>query len=557
MIRFPIRFAVLLVFAFLLPPLCAAENVAAVQIDIDPNAAGTPISPFIYGIAQADMKLALDLGVSIRRLGGNTTTPWNWKEGFTSSGADWFFVNTGKPTPPDQNWWVGFHKGNLENHLEGYLTLPIMGRVAKDGKSFAFDIKKYPNQETWCGKEHPGWEYGNAGNGKQIGADKKSKFLEADPADTSIDMPLAEQVKLLDFMIKDMKFGTSKETGVKYIVLDNEPALWYSSHRGMRPVACSYDELWTRTRDYAAALKKLDPNVKIAGPAAWGWTEYFYSGLDSQMIEKGQGNWGEPPDYARHGKVSLTKWYLRQLADYEKQNGVRLLDILDFHFYPQANVDGKAHDPAAMEKRVQETRTMWDPNFKDSSWMGSNTNGILRIVPLMREWIGECYPGTKTAIGEYDFKGQQDASGGVAEAELLGIFAREKLDFAFYWFAPEKDTPIYFGFRMFRNPDGKHTAFGETYLPAINSAPEDVSIHAARDTAGRKLTLILINKRGAKPAKLTLKFKTALPDQEATVYEYSDADPKQIKSLPAIKIGGNTIEMDLAPMSVRRIDVRQ
>jgi hypothetical protein len=549
-----IRSILLLAFAAILP--LHASEIAAVHADIDQSAAGAPISPYIYGVAQADMKLALELGVSIRRLGGNTVTPWNWKTGFTSAGADWFFVNKGVAAPPEKNWWVGFHKENLENQLEGYLTLPMMGRVAKDGKSVAFDIKKYPGQETWCGKEHPGWEYGNAGNGRQPGANKKARWLDADPNDTSIEMPLAEQVKLLEYMIDEMKFGRSKDKGVKFVVLDNEPGIWHSTHRGMHPQGCSYDEIWSRTRDYAAALKKLDPGVKIAGPAAWGWTEYFYSGLDTQLIEKGQGNWGEPPDFAKHGKVPLTKWYLRQLADYEKQNHVRLLDTLDFHFYPQANVDGPAHDPSAMEKRVQETRVMWDPNFKDSSWMGSNTNGVLRIVPMMREWIGECYPGTKTAIGEYDFKGQQDASGGVTQAELLGIFAREQLDFAFYWFAPEKDTPIYFGFRMFRNPDGKHSTFGETYLPTTCSAPDDISIHAARDSAGKKLTLILINKRGSKSAKLTLNFKTALPEQETVSYEYSDADAKQIKTLPPVKVSGNTIEMELAPISVRRMDVR-
>jgi hypothetical protein len=53
-----------------------------------------------------------------------------------------------------------------------------------------------------------------------------------------------------------------------------------------------------------------------------------------------------------------------------------------------------------------------------------------------------------------------------------------------------------------------------------------------------------------------LKFKTALPEQEAPIYEYSDADMKEIKALPAIKVGGETIEMELAPISVRRIDLK-
>ena len=545
-----------------------AGEVKTVTAEIDTTAAGTPISPYIYGIAQADTALAVDMGVTIRRLGGNPCTPYNWKEGFSSSGADWWYVNTGKAAKPEENWWGGFLKANKEAKLEGYFTLPMMGRVAKDGTSVAFDIKKYPNQEKWIGQEHPTWDYAYAGNGRQfeLGADGKPKkddkgnplikTLEPDPNDTSIEMPQAEQTRLLDFMINDMKFGKSGAGGVSYIALDNEPGLWHTTHHGMRPVACSYDELWQRTRDYAAALKKIDPNVKIGGPTSWGWTEYFYSGLDAQLIGQGKGSWNAPPDQAAHGKVPLTKWYLQQLADYEKKNGVRLVDILDFHFYPQANVDGKAHDPAVMENRVQETRVMWDPNFKDPSWMGSETGKVLRIIPLMRDWVAESNPGMKLAIGEYDFKGQDDASGGVAQAELLGVFARERLDFGFYWFAPNKDTPIYFGFRMFRNPDGKHTAFGDSYLPAVVSAPDDVSVHAAKDSKTGMLTLILINKRGKQPAKVALKFKNALPEQSVPVYEYSDSDAKGIKVLPEVAVKGEQLEIELSPMSVKRIDLK-
>jgi len=36
-----------------------------------------------------------------------------------------------------------------------------------------------------------------------------------------------------------------------------------------------------------------------------------------------------------------------------------------------------------MEQRVQETRVLWDPTFKDGSWMGSETEKVLRILPLM------------------------------------------------------------------------------------------------------------------------------------------------------------------------------
>ena len=89
----------------------------------------------------------------------------------------------------------------------------------------------------------------------------------------------------------------------------------------------------------------------------------------------------------------------------------------------------------------------------------------------MKKWIDECNPGLELSLGEYNFGGERDASGGVAQAELLGIFAREGVAHAYFWFFPEVNSSPYFAFKMFRNPDGRHTAFGDHYLPSRVSAP--------------------------------------------------------------------------------------
>jgi hypothetical protein len=132
-------------------------------------------------------------------------------------------------------------------------------------------------------------------------------------------------------MAKNLNYGTADKGGIKYVALDNEPMLWASTHRGMHPKGCSYDELWERTKTYGSLLKKINPSVKIAGPTLWGWTAYFYSGLDAQLVTQGKGTWDDPPDHVAHGKVPLAKWYMKQLAEHQKATGQRLVDILDFH----------------------------------------------------------------------------------------------------------------------------------------------------------------------------------------------------------------------------------
>jgi hypothetical protein len=548
----------------------ALKSPAAVTATVDVGAEGVPISPYIYGASMGDRKVGQETGLTIMRAGGNPATPVNWKRGFSSKGADWYYQNDGTETPPEKNWLLAFHGENRKAGIETYLTVPIMGRVAKDGTSVAFDTDKYPDQESWAGKAQPTDPRPKAGNGRQfvkgpdgqVQKDKDGKPLlkdiAANPDDTSVEMPPEEQCEMLRFMIEKMGYGTAAKGGVKYLALDNEPMLWQSTHRGMHPKGTSYDELWDRTVKYGTLLKKIDPGVRIAGPTLWGWTAYFYSGLDMQSVTEGKGTWEEPPDFNAHGKVPFCKWWMKKLAEHEKATGLRLVDVLDWHFYPQTNIymAGAAGDAKVMEGRVQETRVLWDPEYQDPSWMGKETGKVIKLIRMMKEWIAECNPGMQTSIGEYNFGGEKDVSGGVAQAELLGVFARERLDFAFLWMFPAANSPHYFAMKMFRNPDGKQTAFGDRYLEGKVDAPTDVSVHAAKDSKTGRLTFVLVNKRAAKDAKVTLKLSKRVPEQEAAFYEYSAADRFSIGQLPPRKVGGDKIEVDLPSMSVLRFDLK-
>jgi hypothetical protein len=553
-------------------PLPADAPAVTAQVDI--VADGTPISPYIYGGAMGDVKAAGEMGMTIMRAGGNPISALNWKHGYSSSGADWYFANGGKETPPQENWLVRFHGAAKAAGMESYISLPMMGRVAKDATSVAFDINKYTDQTSWAGKEQPTDPHANAGNGIQYvrGTDGQiakdadgtplTREIEPDPDDTSVAMSPEEQTDMLRFMIQEMKYGTSEQGGVRFVAMDNEPTLWSSTHRGMYPKGISYDELWERTRTYATLAKQIDPGLKIAGPTLWGWTAYFYSGKDQQDVRRSGGKltWDAPPDFEAHGRVPLAKWYLQKLAEHKKSTGVQLVDILDWHFYPQTGhyMGGVANDPKWMESRVQETRVLWDPTWQDPSWMGTEVTPpkVIRLIPLMKQWINETgNQGMQTALGEYNFGGESDVSGGVAQVELLGIFAREGLDYALYWFAPAPNSSPYFAFKLFRNPDGKHTAFGDRYLPSQVSAPEDVSVHASRDSKTGRLSFVLVNKRGSKPAKVNLRLSQAVPEQELRIYEYGGTDAYIIGELPARKVSGQAIQIDLPPMSVQRFDL--
>src|SRR6185503_19599851 len=135
-----------------------------------------------------------------------------------------------------------------------------------------------------------------------------------------------------------------------------------------------------------------------------------------------------------HGNVPLVEWYLQQLRTYEQQNGVRLLDYLDLHYYPQANgvsLSG-AGNTTTQALRLRSTRSLWDPTYTDESWIGE----AVQLIPRMRQWVNTDYPGTRLAIGEYNWGALDHINGALAQADVLGIFGREGLDLATLWDPP-------------------------------------------------------------------------------------------------------------------------
>ena len=183
------------------------------------------------------------------------------------------------------------------------------------------------------------------------------------------------------------------------------------SNRDVHPGPITYDELLDRTIRYGTAIRTADPQALIAGPAEWGWTGYLYSAQDSFVGTR------QRPDRRAHGDVPLMPWYLKKLHDHEKATGTRVLDVFDVHFYPQGDgVYSEKADTSTAALRLRSTRALWDPTYKDESWIAEP----IKLLPRLKEWVQQNYPGLKISLGEYSFGGEQHMSGGLAEAEALG-----------------------------------------------------------------------------------------------------------------------------------------
>jgi hypothetical protein len=281
----------------------------------------------------------------------------------------------------------------------------------------------------------------------------------------------------------------------------------------VHPDPVTYDELLEKTIAYGTAIREADPQAVIAGPAEWGWLGFLYSAKDmdeGQLVKKA--------DRLAHGNVPLIEWYLRKLAEHEKQTGVRILDVVDLHYYPQ-DIDKDATDDRSAEKRLRATRSLWDSSYKDESWINEN----VRLLPRMKEWIAKNYPGRGISIGEWNFGGESHVSGALATAETLGRFAEAGVTSAYYWSIPPANSPTFWGFRAFRNFDGKGAAFESFLIPARGA--DKVSLFASRDTTGQRYVMIAINLDRNEPRHAEISLRGCVPFTKLTAYAYTGGAP--------------------------------
>lgn len=505
-----------------LPPTPTPAPMTGPQLSVDLNAARRPISPEIYGINYADETLATVLNLPVRRWGGNATTRYNWQNDTSNRASDWFFENIPEENDAPEQLPNGssadrFVEQDRRTGAKTLLTMPLIGWTAKS-RDFAcgFSVTKYGAQQ-----QTDSWQ-ADCGNGLTAAGDP---LTGNDPTDTSTPIDPSFVQAWINHLTA--QFGTAAEGGVAYYNLDNEPMLWHVTHRDIHPDPVGYDELRDRTYAYAAAIKAADPTAQTLGPAEWGWTGYFFSALDSTA---GGSWWNQAPDRAAHDDVPLVPWYLQEMQRYEQEQGVRLLDYLDLHYYPQTSGVALAPlgDAETRERRLRSTRSLWDPTYQDESWIEEP----VRLIPRMREWVDTYYPGTKLAIGEYNWGALDHLNGALAQADVLGIFGREGLDMAFLWAPLSADEPFAYAFRMYRNYDGADSTFGDTSVQAASSDQDKLAIYAAQRSSDQALTILVINKSN-ETFDSTIAIAGLPATTDTQIFQYSAADLQAIQSLPA------------------------
>ncbi len=477
-----------------------------------------------------------DLNFALNRSGGNAETRYNWLVNAHNHAADWFFESLAD-SPSTPGAAADDHIANSKNGgAEAAMTVPMIGWVPKLGPSrghlASYSVAKYGSQAA----VDPYWS--DAGNG--ISSGTSAEITANDPTDANLATNSAFQAAWIQHLTN--RWGLSTNGGVRYYCMDNEYSIWFSTHRDIHPIGPTMQEIRDKFFDYAGMVKALDPSASVLAPEEWGWSGYLYSGYDQQYGS--QHGWSSLPDRAANGNWDYIPWLLDQFRQRATTTHQRLLDVLTVHYYPQGGEFGNDVATATQLLRNRSTRSLWDTNYVDPSWI----NSVVKLIPRLKSWVATYYPGTKIGITEYNWGAENFINGATAQADILGIFGREGLDLATRWTTPDASTPTYKAMKLFRNYDGKKSGFGETSINVNVPNPDTLSAFGAQRGSDGALTLVLINKQLTANASVLLGLTNCVLTGAGQAWRLTSSNV--IQQLPSFTFTANIISNTLPPQSI-------
>jgi hypothetical protein len=476
------------------------------------------ISPYIYGTNDERPQAWTDSKRhAFGRIGGNRWTAYNWENNASNAGKDWHHQNDGYLSESNEPARAVTDRLDvIQRHgAPALVTVPIQGWVAAD-KNGDGDVAK--SGEDYLTKRF------------LVNLPWRPKPTNAGPNRSDRFVYQEEFVAFLESQRKKQS-----DPPIWYL-LDNEPDLWRLTHSRLQTKRLDEQEFSKRSIEFARAIKSQAPDALVFGPAVSGWT--------GMSDVEGQTAWGRP--------IFIQRYLEAFEAERKRSNGPRLLDVLDVHWYPEhrgggVRITSDSSAAAVAAQRVEASRSLNDETFIEDSWITRDVvKEPINLLPKLRRLIDSISPGLKLAITEYYFGGGDHPSGAVAQAQVLGISGMEGVFAAnVFHLGKTQDQYILAAFDLYRNYDGKGSAFGDTAVDVDRSS--NLSINAYAATTSAKGTIILVNRRDVS-ASVDLRIEPVSRMEQ--VERYQVAAPVARPEKVAV---GNLRSLVLPPMSATLI----
>lgn len=515
------------------PSSVTAADKSSVNVTINVSKDRKAISPYIYGVNSELMEK--NVSCTAIRAGGNRFSAYNWETNASNAGSDWKHSSDNyfqQSLPEELDNAYGGVAINLsrkcaeKNNAYSFMTLQMAGYVAADMTGTVEETEVAPSSR---------WN--------RVEFAKNSEFsLEPDPNDGVVYMD-----EFVNYLVNTL--GNSQTpNGIKGYSLDNEPALWRWTHQRMHPDQPECAEIIERSKALASAVKNIDPSAEIFGPALFGYSAFV--------------DFGGAPDWREVNRNGDYRWfidyYLDEMKKAEVDTGARLLDVLDIHFYTEAKGECGERScdhydrEGCVKARLNSTRSLWEEGYKENSWIVDTGAEFFPILPNLQKSIDKYYPGTKLAITEYDFGASRDITGAIAEADALGIFAKNGVYLATL-FAGEAYYQCA-AINLYTNYDRRGSGFGDTLVYCETDNIERSTAYAAVDEGSDDvITLVITNKAFKDSTTANIKIKGAedygyvrlygLESFTPEIIDYGDEDS-------AVTVSGDMISYEMRPRSV-------
>jgi hypothetical protein len=490
--------------------LCCFQTVSAdVTFSINSTQSVHSISPYIYGVNQFNGSTP-PVNLGLERLGGNRWTGYNWETNYSNAGTDYInhsdlYLTNGQVLPPGGAVAPAISQAAANGYALS-LTVPMAGYVSADANGTVSAAETAPSAR---------W--------KQVVA-KKSSIAGQPPL--TLTPNTGDQYVFTDEFANWVEH--TKQPGQQvFYTLDNEPGLWDNTHPRIHPNPATFQELLNDTVAHASAIKDVAPGGVIFGPGGFGWSDF-------QDLNGAPDSNSSTPPAPGTGKLHFHQWLLQQVAAAEAQQHRTLLDVLDMHWYPEAQgggvritAEGALNNSAAVvAARVQAPRSLYDPTYAETSWItGCCSGGPIQLLNRVQSDINQFKPGTKMSISEYNYGGGNDISGAIAEADVLGAFGKKDV-YAAAWWNIEGTGNTNFTFAaldMFRNYDGAGARFGDTSVDATTNNIANSAVYASVDANNpNRMTVIAIN-RTNQPLNAAIAIADDNRFTQAQVYQLTSA----------------------------------
>lgn len=462
-----------------------------VQVNVDITANRKPISPYIYGrnnslsdnqsqpLSEASWEKLQEAGVKFfREGGGNNSTKYNWRLKL-SSHPDWY------NNVYSHNW--DYAARSLQENIpeaQGMWTFQLLGKVA-GSKDHNFGDWAYNQSKWWSGVSQ-----NLAGGGEPDESGGSKALVEGDTELYLVDWPADSTVAILDHWFSADGLALDSTT-IRYWNMDNEPEIWNGTHDDVMPVQESAEAFMQRYFSVAKAARAKFPGIKLVGPVPaneWQWYNW-----NNNAVSYGGKN------------LSWLEFFIRRIAEEQAASGIRLLDVLDIHFYPGSTT------PAQL---VQYHRV-----FFDKTYVYPEANGVKRVTggwdnsitkeyifERCREWLNKYVGadhGVTFSISETDIQLDDPDVTAVWYASMLGEFMKHDMEIFTPWsWRKGMWEVLHLYSRYNKSISVSGISSDETYVSAYPSVSPDAD----------SLTLLLVNRSLTDTRSAQVSFSYFRPD---------------------------------------------